>query len=368
MTDQELRERFHHAVDATLSGLEGDPLLAQRVLRQAQPKEEPRMKKKISVGFAIVLALLLMSVTALAAASLWGVIDFTGRYGTKLLDSAADTVQTGISQQGGQGEVVSFTLREAICDGQAAYMVFDATPMDKSTLLIMDDIGPDEPALCLGKGYPENMTVAEYAESKGYTRIIRVGVSEDRDENGHADFDIFSREGVMTENGLTLSALGEGTFDETADMAFNLWVIDAVAEEVVEHVILTATLHVDEPLWTTSASVALDYPEAGVCIDGVEMTGTVMGIYSKVTFTVTDQAIYDSYDLGFWLEILDENGERMRSGALAQGSMSNPDENGQAHYIDSLQAMTEAPTTIGIRAYSCWTKERCEAITVTLGE
>ena len=368
MTDREIRERFHRAVDTTLSGLEGDSLLAQRIILQARPKEETKMKRKLSVGLVIVLALLLMSVTALAAAGLWGVIDFTGRYGTKLLDNAADTVQTGIPQHGGQGELVSFTLREAICDGQAAYMVFDVTPMDQGMLLVMDDIGPDEPALCLGKGYPEDMTVAEYAESKGYTRIIRVGVGEAYDENGHADFDIFSREGVMTENGLTLSALGEGSFDETAEMTFDLWVIDAMAEEVVELVPLTATLHVDEPVWTTSASVSIDYPEAGVRIDSVEMTGTVMGIYSKVTFTETDQAIYDGYDLGFWLEILDENGKRMDSGALAQGGMSNPDENGQAHYTDSLQALTEAPTTIGIRAYSCWTKERCEAITVTLGE
>lgn len=368
MTDNELRERFHRAVDTTLSGLEGDPLLGQRVLRLAQEQEEPKMKKKISIGFAIVLALLLMSVTALAAAGLWGVIDFTGLYGTKLLDGAADTVQTGIPQQGGKGEYASFTLREAICDGQAAYMVFDVTPADEHTLLIADYFDPDDTAVNLDKSYPEDMTIAEYAESKGYTRIIRVGVNEQYDENDPTDFTVFSNEYRMNENGLTLSALAEGSFSETAEMAINLWVVDATAEQLLELVPLTATVHVDAPLWTISGYEPVDYPEAGIRIDSVVLTGTVMGVYSDITLTVTDQAIYDSYDLGFWLEILNEQGEQMPSGAVAQASMGNPDEAGQLHYIDCLQAMTEAPTTIGIRAYSAWTKERCQPVTVELGE
>ena len=61
------RQRFHHAVDTALSGLEGDPMLAQRIILQARPKEEPRMNKKISVGFVIVLAMLLMSVMDIAS-------------------------------------------------------------------------------------------------------------------------------------------------------------------------------------------------------------------------------------------------------------------------------------------------------------
>ena len=164
-----------------------------------------------------------------------------------------------------------------------------------------------------------------------------------------------------------LGVTAQGRFSDPADMAFTCLAVNTGTSEV-ERIPLTATLRVDAPLWVVSTDDPVDYPEAGVRIDSVEMTGTVMGIYAYVTFTVTDQERYDGYDGGFWLEILDENGEKMPSGALAQGGMSDPDQNGQAHYIDSLRAMAEAPTIIGIRAYSAWTKERCEPVSVRLGE
>ena len=68
MDDQTLRNQLHHAVETRLSGLQGDPWLAQRVLAQA--KSEPKRKRKRSVGFVIVLILLLAATTAFAAISL----------------------------------------------------------------------------------------------------------------------------------------------------------------------------------------------------------------------------------------------------------------------------------------------------------
>ena len=59
------------AVEQKCASLQPDPFLAQRVLNMANEKGEVKVKKKISVGMAVVLALMLMSVTALAAALLW---------------------------------------------------------------------------------------------------------------------------------------------------------------------------------------------------------------------------------------------------------------------------------------------------------
>lgn len=44
MDDQTLRNQLHHAVETRLSGLQGDPWLAQRVLAQA--KSRAKKKKK----------------------------------------------------------------------------------------------------------------------------------------------------------------------------------------------------------------------------------------------------------------------------------------------------------------------------------
>jgi len=64
MNDRNQAEQVRHAVNARLSGLEGDPWLAQRVIRAA--KGEINVKKKLSVGFALAIALVLAAVTALA--------------------------------------------------------------------------------------------------------------------------------------------------------------------------------------------------------------------------------------------------------------------------------------------------------------
>ena len=58
--------RLRGALDAALSGLNGDPALAQRVLRCAE--EKPRAAKKLSVGLVFALVALLAA-TGIAAAA-----------------------------------------------------------------------------------------------------------------------------------------------------------------------------------------------------------------------------------------------------------------------------------------------------------
>ena len=57
-------KRFRAAVDHLLSGLEGDPRLAKKIINQE--KEEKKMKKKMTAGLALAMTLVLLSVFALA--------------------------------------------------------------------------------------------------------------------------------------------------------------------------------------------------------------------------------------------------------------------------------------------------------------
>ena len=59
--------RLRGALDAALSGLNGDPALAQRVLRCAE--EKPRAAKKLSVSLVFAL-IALLAATGIAAAAL----------------------------------------------------------------------------------------------------------------------------------------------------------------------------------------------------------------------------------------------------------------------------------------------------------
>lgn len=68
MSDQRDKAFVRESIDQGLSSLEGNPFLAQRVLAQANGKEEIVVKKKISVSFVLVVMMLfLMASAALAA-------------------------------------------------------------------------------------------------------------------------------------------------------------------------------------------------------------------------------------------------------------------------------------------------------------
>ena len=71
---RELKEhmRLHWALDKGLSGLTDDPFLAQKVLRAADMKGEEKMKRKLSLGIIVVIALLLAMITAAAAGVVFG--------------------------------------------------------------------------------------------------------------------------------------------------------------------------------------------------------------------------------------------------------------------------------------------------------
>lgn len=71
MTEQENRARFRLAVDRTLSGIEGDPFLAQRVMANAR-KGEQKMKYRIPRGLVIALLVLVCMGTVAVAAGLYG--------------------------------------------------------------------------------------------------------------------------------------------------------------------------------------------------------------------------------------------------------------------------------------------------------
>ncbi len=66
MRDEKLRKAVHPAVDAAAQHLPDDPFLAARVIALAKEKETAPMKRKLPIGVIIAIALLCMSVTALA--------------------------------------------------------------------------------------------------------------------------------------------------------------------------------------------------------------------------------------------------------------------------------------------------------------
>lgn len=86
--------RLRGALDAALSGLNGDPALAQRVLRCAE--EKPRAAKKLSVGLVFALVALLAA-TGIAAAAALNLFEKFGQNDRRFAEIAPQTaISAGI--------------------------------------------------------------------------------------------------------------------------------------------------------------------------------------------------------------------------------------------------------------------------------
>ena len=220
------RQRFHHAVDTALSGLEGDPMLAQRIILQARPKEEPRMKKKISVGFVIVLAMLLMSVTALAAGLGLNLFAYFGRTDENWANLAEKAVLETEAPVAVAHELLGeakAAITNAYYDGEklmATYMVEDGeqvtmwAPDSEARALLSPEGTPEELRAVDGIGpglrsLKETLeTAVEAGQPIGYIKRT-VWLAEDATANG------IRVEPYMSEE----EALEDGTFYQLIEFA-----------------------------------------------------------------------------------------------------------------------------------------------------
>lgn len=91
MNEQENKKRLQQAINARLSGLQGDPYLARRLLQQEQRKEDPPMKKKLSIGLVLAIVTVLALTTVAIAASL-NLFEHFGRYDPRLAEIASQAV------------------------------------------------------------------------------------------------------------------------------------------------------------------------------------------------------------------------------------------------------------------------------------
>ena len=99
--------RLRGALDAALSGLNGDPALAQRVLRCAE--EKPRAAKKLSVGlvFALVALLAATGIAAAAALNLFEKFGQNDRRFAEIAPQTAISAESSVAQTEKTGTVAA---------------------------------------------------------------------------------------------------------------------------------------------------------------------------------------------------------------------------------------------------------------------
>ena len=134
MREELSRAKMHKAMDSTLSGLNGDPWLFQRVSARAA-EEETKVKKKISVGLVLAIVLLSAAVTAFAVTNGFGLLDFwKNTRGDAEIPADADKY---IEHDMVMDETEHFTVcfRESSYDGKTCHVVYDVIPKSKDLFL-----------------------------------------------------------------------------------------------------------------------------------------------------------------------------------------------------------------------------------------
>lgn len=327
-----------------------------------------------------------MALSALPARAGDAPLPFAGQ-----LPEAAEIVVTAPPQEGSEGDLATFRLREAVYDGEYAYMIVDVTPRE-GLLLYGPSSGPKDPMSDLTGDGSIPMTIDEYAGKNGL-QMASVAVSTALEALGEAF--ISSIECHMEADGtlvLMLTCKVDGNdgaaLAGTLQCSVSPLIPSANEDDAIPYVYFDGDG--DEPIYA-STGYALDqenrqetelaftladaggydaltsaqsaeYPSCGVRVDSVNLTASPMALHYKVRFTVTDKTAYTATEDGVWFEFLDENGD-----ALATMSANITQlEDGSLVQSGSLAAQSELPKTAILRAYNCWTKERYETNELTL--
>ena len=368
----------------------------QYTLRRLREEEERPMKRKLRLSAAIaVAACLILATAAFAAASHWGLFDFLDQgAGSGTLPEAAEIVATDPPQEGGEGELASFRLRETVYDGEYVYMVVDATPAD-GMLLLGPGLLPPDAMRDLTKEDSDAMTIGEYAEANDLQMAI-VGISTAAAAEGAEDAitsfdwrleadgtlvfmlsgdaprgagDAFETTLLCSVTPLVSAAEGEGIimqyFEEDGEEPVSKYIGYDVDEAHIQRSELAFALTAAGPAEAQAYDLGAAYPGCGVRVERVTFEPSPMALYYEIRFTITDEAAYAATEDGVQFEFLDASGERLPDGATMSGQTA-AQADGSLVQSGSLSAQSDLSQIAALRAFNCWTKERYESHELTL--
>ena len=339
-----------------------------RTLAGLQTSEEriPVKKTRLKLTVAVAVAVMMITATAFALTNAWGILDFltNRRSNVEVLPDAAGIVQKDVPQEGGQSELAAFTVREAVFDGKDVFIAVEVRPAGEQYLLLGTDSYPADPVGNMGPLFSgKTGTIADYARENN-KELVHTFAGIDG-LNCSIDF-------VLEEDGTLVYLLNSSYEAEgKAELIVSCGVAPFVSKDgktVVDHeniqrTPLTVTLENTGTKDTVTSTAPADFSDCGVRVDRITLTGSAMGIYAKIEYTVTDAEKYAQTGDGLCFEFLDENGERLPSGAGTVGTGIVPTDDSGTRFVQELtiRAAETLPDKVTLRAYDCWEENRYEA-------
>ncbi len=366
-TDEAIRNEIRTALDRRLSSVVEQPYSQQKMLRLVR-REEKIVKKKISVGLVLVMVLVLIAAIALAVAQQWDYFGFLNERGQidKVLPETSSMIEKNVEQTGGETELCTFKVRETMVDGNKVSLIISATPKADDILLVGPDMAPDDPMSNLGSFYADStQSLKDYADQNG-KQIVSLSLYDQNVALGLPS--VIDSLDYLAEADGALALMTNGSCDAIEE-AKNLtlrcvatpWEIIDGSNWSTTHQVeteLLIALSPAEPRSSISFTQGADYPSCGVYIDYISMTSSATATRMVIHYTVTDTQTYEKMDDGLWFELVDANGIAIDS---SSGSVSAV-EGSTIKYEQQTDcvAMENLPSSISLRAYECWNKQRFE--------
>lgn len=359
MNEWHLEDAFAPVPDVVLDHID-------QAITEVNEMERKYRRPTMTLVLAVVLALCVAG-GAVAAGIHWSMSDFLTqgiRIGD-ILPEVRSAIQTDIPQQGGRLEGVTFTAREALCDGKYAWLLFDVTPEEKDTLLLAQGMSSNVPASKLSPELPEEKTIAQWAADSGYARITMIRLEQEQDAQ-----DAFYVERLswhwQPDGTVSVIVMGPYTRRETGELRLMCqampWWSDGAEQQPSQKELITVTVEPGEPMWTAEWSGSEVIPDSDVTIERIELVGTITGMYAEITFIDTHEH-HQGVRSGEWLRLVDEQGRELLRGAGTGLSDIRSEQGVETHAVKlplgenrflqavTYAALTEPPETLRISAY-----------------
>ena len=359
MTLHEEQETVQSAMKTTLSGLQEDPWLTQRVLANAKG-EEP-VVKKLSATVIIVIALLAITAVALAAGSLiFGWVDFyKGWYNVDVPD-AARQIMTNTDQDTVTLGPVTFTVREKYCDPWTALASTVVTPNDGTKALLTSD-DPFDPIRANGEngiaaaqrlGVDPALTWAEAARQLDlplYSVRAVLEVPEELNEDGWMEDMMFNEDGSVTCFCMPLlngTASGDHVNGQLFLRVQEVNVDDPENQPEALSTRCPIRIALQLPSETQTYEVHQEYPAAGLTLTSVRAELTPAGVYLFANLTAREGLTRDDYaESGQWIPVLYSADGKRYGGGLNLTVYENMD-NWPQLMLMRLHSMDSIPDTM----------------------
>ncbi len=395
MNLHEEQERVQKAVSNSLSHVQEDPWLTQRVLANAKG-EEP-MTKKISASAILIISLIAISMTAALAAALnsWGIINFAGDHANAYVPPKYEesiTKENEIIET----ESVRCTLQESYYDGKILRLTAQIVPK-VNALLIGPGSSVENPISDLfWRTLDPEDEETEWESIGAYTLRVHDGHLARIGLDAEMEWIDYSSDFIRSEDGSYTWYLECQAQDETQEtnvpLVLSYYPMTITEEQLAakqetidfdhkETAVITKTFHSVETK-TYVCDSPMDFPSVGVRVQNVILTVTPLEIRVTLDYAITDLDVYQAQNDGLWFEFIDPkstatepHAQCVSNGLTSGGSIERkdglhdlPDEVGTVYRQTGAIGLDALSDQYTIRAYNVWDNTRYETATFRVTE